>query len=171
MTFIMNVYRDYVEASRLRGSLLRLYPDAGVVLVYDEPRLKLPSYGGRWTERYLATFMRSGGDVAVKIDPDTVVNARVGFPDADVFSAVIRWGGKTVLSGAVMGFTRQAAGRILGSNLLLDKKYTGNRYAYPWHGEMLSSQDEIVTDVVNVLGLGFAEWAGITVEGDHARMG
>jgi len=156
--------------------------DRGVQYTEGE-RLKLPQFAGRWTERFLKLFLQTDAPLVIKIDPDTRVNRAVEeFPKASIFSMFRYYlNGKRILNGPAIGFTREAAQAILDSGLLHDEKYTTYWYAYPrfrapmlrpWEeekfDEFVSLQDEITTDVVERLGLSFAEWGDVSLTDQNA---
>jgi hypothetical protein len=146
------------------------YPHARLTLCNEnKERLKLPSYRGRWTERWMRRALETGAEIIVKIDPDTRCYRRIEFPGSEVFGQIapqVAFGIPGVIFGAAIGFSRKAILKILNSGFLLDQKYSADPYRYAKNGEVLSLQDGIVSDIVKRLGLSFAVWPGLRINCD-----
>ncbi|MGL5880084.1 MAG: hypothetical protein ACRC2V_20210, partial [Xenococcaceae cyanobacterium] len=92
-TFVINLYRS-TGIEQCLIALRNAYPTAPCTLFQDgdgwnysaiafryqcklipSVRLKLPFFGGMWTNRYLQWFLSQGRTPwLIKIDPDTVIN-------------------------------------------------------------------------------------------------
>lgn len=193
--FFVGVYKDQKEARQCIAGLKHYYPEEKIVPISDGThdstyeafceqvgvdyrvgqRLKLPDFRGAWTERFLHLLDETDDERIIKIDPDTQVNARVEWPDAEIFSSWRDSNGKRILAGPVIGFTRRAARDIIDSGFMLDWKYKANEYTYyrfypprlkegeEQNTELVSLQDEITTDVVERLGIEPIKWEHISL--------
>lgn len=171
LTFAISSYvYDRDMAGKTIEDLRRVYPQAGIVHLLDDPpnRLKLPQFAGRWTERWMLSALATPADIVIKVDPDTIVCRPLeDFPSADMFGAFSqRQRFKGIMGGAV-GFQRSAVQQIVDSKFLLDKKYTESLYAFGEYRpgrdqtEIMSLQDPIVFDVALRLGLTTSPWSDV----------
>jgi hypothetical protein len=181
MLFAVTTYKDTALAEVLITSLQYFYPDATILVLDDaRERLKLPQYSGQWTERFLRAFLLTAEEVCIKIDPDTHVNFRAAIPRVPIFSAY-RYNihGERILAGPAIGFSRATAIDLVLSGLLRDPVYS-TKFYYPrfyppflkpgeeQSFEMVSCQDEIVTDIVRRLGIPTEEWAAVSLSDSTA---
>lgn len=199
--FFIGVYKDQNVARQCIANIKYHYPNEKIVSISDGThdstyeafceqvgvdyrigqRLKTPGYRGAWTERFLHLLEETNDEYVVKIDPDTVVSARVEWPDAEVFSSFRYYpNGRRILAGPLIGFSRLAAKHIIESGFMLDMKYTANEYTYHRffpprlkegeepNTELVSMQDEITTDVVERLGIAPTEWEHISLTNTSA---
>lgn len=167
VAFALTFYKDERPAISALADLKRFYPESPTLTFDDsKERLKLAQFAGRWTERYLQSFLDTDADTLIKIDPDTAVLRRAkGFPDSDIFGTHVDG---QVLGGCI-GYSREGARQIVDSGLLLDTKYTGVHYTYVKFGERVSRQDEIMGDLIRRLHLHTVEWKEACIRTYHPR--
>ena len=165
IAFAITSYRDGELALRSIAALRLVYPESRITHIQDEPRLKLPQFAGRWTERWMRACLLGDLTTLIKLDPDTRCLRRASLPDGDLWGQVapphVYWGVEGVLYGGAIGFKREAAQKIVDSGLLLDEKYTVKPYVFERNGEWLSLQDPIVHDVAQRLGLHETPWSEV----------
>lgn len=194
MTFYIGVYKDQRYAENLIQALRNIYPELRIISISDGvkdteyemfcnknkvdyilgDRIKLPEFSGQWTKRWLKASM---DDLIIKLDPDSMaIKSLSSIPDSDVFGHILTLHSRSVVLGGVFGIRGNAAQKILNSGILDDKKFTTNAYAYPRfckegikYGEDLeedwvSSQDQIMCDVIKQLNLSIAEWNEVLVK-------
>lgn len=157
VTFVINyVQSNQPAAAALRGKLTSLYPaSTNILMIEDNPRIKVVGHGGEWTQRWLTQALATDGDPIIKIDPDILVpRAVTSFPTADVFGHILIYAdGSTHCCGGTFGISRACAQKIVDSKLLLDEKYLAPFYTYVWNGETVAFQDRIFADVCKRLGI------------------
>lgn len=160
MTFVINYYKSAVQANLLAVKLQRLYPGCVTLLIEDNPRIKVMSHGGEWTQRWMERALAAGGDPIIKVDPDIqATQAAKAIPTAAMFGCVLtRMDGSTQVHGGTFGLSRVTAQKIVDSKLLLDEKYKTPYYTYDWNGETVSYQDRITADVYKQLGIKPERW-------------
>jgi hypothetical protein len=170
--FALNFYDEPEElVKKCAASVKEFFPDSCLVFCDDRiERLKTPEFSGHWTERWMKKALATDADVIVKVDPDTRCFGCAPFPDSDVFGKIspprTYWKEKDVPWGAVIGFKRDAAKKIVESGFLLEPHYKGDRPYLTMRGEeWVSLQDPIVADVMKRLNLSFSEWEGIRIKG------
>lgn len=175
ITFAINYYKNKDRADKLVLNVKEHYPDSTILLISDEQnRLKLPQFKGQWSERWLKDCLDAGGDVFIKLDPETICQTHTeDFPHVDIFGVKSKvWTYKIaeeVLFGAVYGITKFAANAIIQSNLLNDEKYADKFYSYQrmnTEGQMeaVSLQDLIMHDVAKRLNLNQDSWPDVFVQ-------
>ncbi|MGL5874219.1 MAG: hypothetical protein ACRC2R_17930 [Xenococcaceae cyanobacterium] len=167
-TFVINLYRS-IEIEQCLIKLRNAYPTAPCTLFQDgdgwnysaiaeryqcklipDVRLKLPSFGGMWTNRYLQWFLSQGKTPwLIKIDPDTVINRPLSIdpPTTGLFGFNYSKTGHSV-HGGCQGYSREAVKQILDSNFLFDREYRQSRYQYISNKEVLSFQDGIIRSIL-----------------------
>lgn len=165
--------RDKQLAQDSSAALKTLYPQAQVLLIEDNPRLKLPQFSGQWTERWMKQALTTGADIIVKVDPDTRALAAVtNWPITDIFGQVSP--DKTyhnltgVLYGAAIGFKASTVKKILDSGQLRHPRYKQppfvTRETRYTPVEFISLQDPIVHDIAVRLKLAEGPWPGIFIQ-------
>jgi hypothetical protein len=144
LTFFALTYHDYDAAAECLADLRRHYPASRVILRSDgDPDPRLPrlaeSYqvdfrqesrlftienGGAVIERMLVLFLEKPSRYLFKIDPDTVIHRRFKYlPVRDGLFGTIQTAPESPsIQGGCMGFTRNAAERILRSGMLRDPR-------------------------------------------------
>jgi hypothetical protein len=142
LTFFALAYEDYEDAAQCLADLRRHYPRSRVVLRSDgdddprfrplaerygadfrgEPRLFGIENGGAVIERMLVIFLERPTPYLFKIDPDTVIHRRFKYLPArgGLFGTLQLPHVTPSVQGGCMGFTRDAAERILQSGMLRD---------------------------------------------------
>jgi hypothetical protein len=166
VAFAMNVFKDKHLGEVCKASLREFHPDDPFFVIPDEPRLKLPKFGGLWTKRYLEMLVQTGCDHLIKIDPDQRVRGKMdGFPDADLFGELFEKGAGSPAPGVYgycKGWSLSAARRMLEANLWEDPKYKQEdmwwSYRKEYSEELVSLQDPIVGDISLRLGMTLAPW-------------
>jgi len=167
VTFVINYYQNKDQATMLGIRLAQLYPEQShVLLVEDNPRIKVMEHGGEWTQRWLSMALNGGTDVIIKVDPDIqVTRAVASFPTADVFGSILTYmDGSTQCHGGTFGISRATAQNIVATELLLDEKYRTPEYTYKWNGETVSYQDKIFADVCKRLGIKMERWSEVWMQ-------
>lgn len=175
IVFVVNCWhRDEHLARRLGAQLDQHYSDASSIVLPDVPRLK-DKLTGEWTLRYLEWSLSSGADVIIKLDPDACVWRRATIPEADWFGTMSVDG--TFVRGGACGFSREAAGKLIASQILLEETpFSYPRYDdYRWpHEERdstpLSCQDRIVGAAMARLGILPSPWRDVLILGNENRV-
>ncbi len=111
LTFSMQLYRDYRDATRSLSRLRQIYPRARVLLISDgdsDPRLRrlerrfntrlvcgtsmyATEFGGRMLQRNFKLFLEAPTAYWIKIDPDTHCHRRLkGVPTVDGLFGTLR---------------------------------------------------------------------------------
>ena len=146
LTFFLLVFRDYDATSECLRDLRRHYPASRVILRSDgdpdprfpilarrnhvdfraESRLFTIENGGAVIERMLELFLEKPTRYLFKIDPDTVIHRRFKYLPlrSGLFGTMQTEPETPSVQGGCIGFTRDAAARILQSGLLLDTRLT-----------------------------------------------
>lgn len=177
ITALRQIYKDESVLSISDGvdnaDYEKFCRNSGVEYHYGS-RLKLQSLRGFWTERYFRHFLKTRESRLIKLDADTTVNRAASIPNTPVFSAWRQTHGRRVLAGPAIGFSRDTVQKIVDSGFLHDGKYATSAYAYhrflppllkPGEDQSFDAialQDEIVTDVVERLGIEPTEWADVS---------
>ena len=176
ITFAITYWqKDAALAQKSAAALKQIYPTAQVLVIEDNPHLKLAQFGGQWTERWMKAALATEADVIIKLDPDTrATNAVTTFPTTDVFgqeAPVNTYWPKSsnILCGGAIGFQAAAVQKIVASGFLLDSKYTQKPYVteerrFGTPRETISLQDPIVADVVQRLSLTTGNWPGLSIK-------
>jgi hypothetical protein len=141
-------------------------------------RLRVFPNGGRWLQRLFGAMLCHKADYYVKLDPDTRFLRRFTvMPCSDVWGffrhpsglasgnmcitdkevVAIPYLGKEFLTGACIGFTREALIKIFSSQVLLDLEFQSYKYAFTFKrknpDETLSICSWILDDAIDKLGL------------------
>jgi hypothetical protein len=163
------------SASKLRAQFIAIYGYAPFAFV-DALGLKLPGTGGRWTHRYLEFALKRarGCTHIIKLDADVTLNRKCVIPEgADIFASIWRDG----IAGAAIGFTVQAAQRLVNSKLLVDPRYKAPAWNYTdGQGVQRACNDKVMTDVCKRLTISIHGWPdvycrrGAYVEGDYSAV-
>jgi hypothetical protein len=144
LTFFALVYKDYDATAACLADLRKHYPSSRVILRSDgdqdarfpplagshqvdfrrESRLFGFENGGAVIERMLELFLETPTRYLFKIDPDTVIHRRFKhLPDRSGVFGTLQCEEETPsVQGGCMGFTRDAAERILQSRMLRDDR-------------------------------------------------
>jgi hypothetical protein len=144
LTFFAMVYKNYDATAECLRDLRRHYPASRVILRSDgdpdprfpllarrhnvdfreEGRLFCIENGGAVIERMLALFLEQPTRYLFKIDPDTVIHRRFKYLPvrSGLFGTLQTTSETPSIQGGCMGFTRDAAEQILGSELLRDAR-------------------------------------------------
>ncbi len=144
LTFFALVYKDYTALATCLSDLRRHYPAARVILRSDgdpDPRLPILAQryrvdfreeahlfgienGGAVLERMFELFLERPTRYLFKIDPDTVIHRRFRHLPSRSGLFGTRQGDEETpsIQGGCMGFTRDAAERILRSGMLRDRR-------------------------------------------------
>src|SRR5215831_4788808 len=144
LTFFALTYNDYAASAECLRDLRRHYPDSRVILRSDgdpdprlsrmaqlnqidfrrEPRLFGIENGGAVIERMLVLLLEKPSQYLFKIDPDTAFHRRFKYLPvrSGVFGTLQCEPESPSVQGGCMGFTRDAAERILKSGLLRDSR-------------------------------------------------
>jgi hypothetical protein len=144
LTFFALTYKDHDAAAECLADLRRHYPRSRVVLRSDgdpDPRLPILANrndadfrgelrlfgienGGAVIERMLVIFLEQPTRYLFKIDPDTVIHRRFKYLPVrgGVFGTLQLEREAPSVQGGCMGFTRDAAERILQSGMLRDSR-------------------------------------------------
>jgi hypothetical protein len=144
LTFFALTFRDYEATAECLADLRKHYPVSRVILRSDgdaDPRLPrlAESYrvdfrcelrlfnienGGAVIERMLELFFEKPSRLLFKIDPDTVIHRRFKYLPvrSGLFGTVQLPQESPAIQGGCMGFTRDAATRILRSEMLRDPR-------------------------------------------------
>ncbi len=142
LTFFALTYEDHDAVAECLADLRRHYPRSRVILRSDgdadprlhvlaeryeadfraEPRLFVIENGGAVIERMLVMFFERPTRYLFKIDPDTVIHRRFKYLPArgGLFGTLQLEHVTPSVQGGCMGFTRDAAERILQSGMLRD---------------------------------------------------
>ncbi len=142
LTFFALAYKDYDAAAECLADLRKHYPRSRVILRSDgdtDPRLPTLAEryevdfrcesrlfgienGGAVIERMLVLFLEQPTRYLFKIDPDTVIHRRFKYLPArsGLFGTLQLAHVTPSVQGGCMGFTRDAAERILRSGMLRD---------------------------------------------------
>lgn len=195
--FYFGVYKDQRFAVQRIAELRKFYPGSPIISIADGvadddyaevcrangvlyqvgERVKIPAFGGQWTERWFKKFLQdTDSQLIIKIDPDTgVFKTLTEFPKAEVFGQHhIHINGDFHISGGAIGFTRAAVEKIINSGLLKDPVYRNKQFIYDRFGnlarewevkthEAISYQDGIVVDIIKRLGLTHERWYDIFI--------
>lgn len=183
LTFAMTYCdRDAALAQKSADAVRALYPDASVIVIEDNPRLKLAQFGGQWTERWMQAALATDANIIVKLDPDTrALRTVTHFPMALVFGQMASVGtyhpnSEGMILGGAIGFKRFLVEKIVDSGFLRDAKYTKEPYVreerrFGDPKEMVAMQDPIVHDITQRFGLSEGVWDGLDLmmSWDEAR--
>jgi len=142
LTFFALTYKDYDAAAECLADLRRHYTGSRVILRSDgdtDPRLPILAKrygaeyrgesrlfgienGGAVIERMLVIFLEKPTRYLFKIDPDTVIHRRFKYLPArsGLFGTLQLEHETPSVQGGCMGFTQDAAERILQSGMLRD---------------------------------------------------
>ncbi len=172
ITFAMTYCeRDAALVNKSQAALESLYPEARVIVIADNPRIKLPGFQGQWTERWMKAALATDADIIVKIDPDTRAMRVATFPTEDVFGQMAPTGAyypnsNGIISGGAIGFQQAAVQKIVDSGFLRDTKYDVKPYAteerrFGTPRETILLQDFITHDVAERLNLTKGDWPGL----------
>lgn len=113
--FVINyVDADKSDADKMRFELARIYPEASVVMIYDNPRLKTPKTVGHWIARYLTALETN---VIIKIDPDAEIIDRPKIRFSGNVFCCKKWRSVSGVRGyiphaGVIGFSKECAYRV-----------------------------------------------------------
>lgn len=175
IVFVVNVFHDQTLALHLTLQIRHFYPEALLLVLgdgvkvdralgqqasawFELPRLKLhPS--GVWTDRYLQIALReSNADVILKFDPDTHLDGRFNIPCADWFG----FPKEHFIFGFATGFSRGVAQDLVASRLLRQPSkrvyLRSDERLYPGEQTLIPSQDLIVGDAMQALGVPWTRW-------------
>ena len=196
--FVVNVYNDQHLAKRLLeqikthcscdiivigdGVKLEDYCKQGTIWIENE-RTKAQGQKGLWTQRYLKLFLElTFATHLLRVDPDTCVWRPFMLPGMGI-TTYLEPSPKRYkypfVNGGCIGFTRDAAEKIVSSNLLLDDKYEEFNYLrYKFHkweheetsDEKLAFQDWIVGDICHRLNLKLKKWDEIQIFGGNQHI-
>jgi hypothetical protein len=144
LTFFAQIYQNYDATAECLGDLRRHYPASRVILRSDgdsdprfpalakhndadfrrESRLFGIENGGAAIERMLVLFLEKPTRYLFKIDPDTVIHRRFRYLPvrSGLFGTLQTVPETPSIQGGCMGFTRDAAERILQSEMLRDSR-------------------------------------------------
>ena len=144
LTFFAMVYQNYDATAACLKDLRKQYPSSRVILRSDgdhDPRFPLLASGdkidfhgelrlfgiengGAVIERMLQLFLKRPTRYLFKIDPDTVIHRRFKYLPvrSGVFGTLQCEEESPAIQGGCMGFTRDAAEKILRSRLLQDSR-------------------------------------------------
>ena len=144
LTFFALTYQDYDAVAECLSDLRKHYSGSRVILRSDgdtDPRLPILAKrnkadfreesrlfgienGGAVIERMLELFLEKPTGYLFKIDPDTVIHRRFEYLPlrSGLFGTMQTEPETPSVQGGCMGFTRDAAERILESNLLRDTR-------------------------------------------------
>lgn len=139
--FVINRWDEGLEdVVKLVNDIHRVYPASNVSILYDGSsslripgveniecsKLKSPSNGGAWTDRYLSYFLtHCTEDYLIKLDPDsTVIKEMKDFPTEDCIFC--RLSSRKVPHGGALGFTRGVVDRIVKGGWMLNPRFINN---------------------------------------------
>lgn len=144
LTFFALTYEDHDATAQCLADLRKHYPGSRVILRSDgdpDPRLPILAArhqvdfrgesrlfgienGGAVIERMLVLFLERPTPYLFKIDPDTVIHRRfTHLPARSGLFGTLQGGPDTPsIQGGCLGFTRDAAERILRSEMLRDRR-------------------------------------------------
>ncbi|HXD34956.1 MAG TPA: hypothetical protein VN643_27800 [Pyrinomonadaceae bacterium] len=194
LTFFALTYKNYDATAECLRDLRKHYPQSRVILRSDgDPDPRLPSLasrnqvdfrgesrlfgienGGAVIERMLVLFLEQPTRYLLKIDPDTVIHRRFQYlPTRDGLFGTLQTEQETPsIQGGCLGFTRDAAEKILQSQWLRDSrlkepaKFINDspyffRMAHRANRCGLASFDWIVPWIANQLGIPIYSFAEV----------
>lgn len=196
LCFVFGIYTEWHLARRLAAQIRTFYKGAPIIALADgtnDPdfamscdslginflcgdRLKLPQFGGEWSQRLFLEFLKTDSSTLIKLDPDTCLWRQFSYiPNADWFGSLGSSYKYPYPRGGCVGFRRAAVEKIVASELLLAEVYkcesfSYDRYGY-WRwlhenhlGEAIALQDWILADVGQKLGLRVADWDEVNIQ-------
>lgn len=146
--FLFHVHKEPREqVSKLVDKLFELYTSCDIRIIYDGVpsfdiervgnwstlKLKVPEYGGQWTQRFLYHYLTtSNAKWLIKIDPDTVPLKPI--EDLPTTRSIFARTYKTVTPkgilhtphGGAQGYTRDMAHYFTFNKLMVDGKFANN---------------------------------------------
>lgn len=196
IAFVFGVYNEWSLASRLVNQIRTLYPQAPAIAICDgtfnadfaqlcdlkgisfiaSDRIKLPQFGGAWSQRLFTEFLKTDADILIKLDPDTYLwRCFTSFPDTDWFGTQANKYLYPYPRGGCVGFRRKCIERFIASNLLGHPKYKNHIFAYDRYGrwgwehdlkqtEPISLQDWVLADVAHQLKLKLGDWSEVNIQ-------
>jgi len=134
-------------------------------------------HGGRWTLRYMETFLlNSTSDFLVKIDPDSKVKRQITvFPEGpDILgNCFVSYPSRLpYVQGGCIGFPRKTVEKIVTSRRLLSKEFCGPGFCLcpgkrddhnRGDRKLYAFQDAILYSLAMKLGLKIGPWSEISV--------
>ena len=137
-----------------------------------DARRKTYNSGGLLTHRYLTLCLSLNPDLIIKIDPDTFPQKTLNIKNLPNDKITCNKTYKNIIKGGFIGYPKKIAEKIINSELLLDSKFKNEKYNYLCRSinENISSQDLILSEVIQTLGIPTEQSNEIKIEGKYVNL-